>query len=601
MIDPNLQKVGINDLLELALTTPVKYYDYRLHNKILSPNPLLEIEITGEFRPGDKVWRVGAFAKNLSLPVELLFFNVTPYHFYTFKKGRTLFAVGKIQHRAEKILFLQPKTLPPNRVGKIYTKYKIDLDEELFESLKRKYLTYENLLAQGLPKEIAKSLLPIHYPDEQFLKGYFYYGDFFGKHLEALKFIEAYRYLKLLKAKKKEFKARCQIFNANPLPFYQALPFKPTPDQQAVINEIIEDLSSSIATRRVIVGDVGSGKSLIMFAIAFLTYPKRSILMAPTTILADQLFSEAKKLLPSFIKIALITSDAKEENLEKFHFLIGTHALLYRELPETCVIMVDEQHRFGTEQRDRLKKIVEDSKGAPHFFQFSATPIPRTQAMIQSALVDFSFIRNAPFKKEVETKIISKDDIKSLLEHISTQLEKGKQVLIVYPLIGESDRVGYKSLEEAKEFWISRFDKVFVTHGKDPNKEEVLRKFRKEGNILLTTTVIEVGISLPKLSTIVIVGAEYLGLGTLHQLRGRVARSGDKGYCFLYTHDPNNPRLRAFCRLKSGFEVAKLDLEFRRAGDILNGKDQSGRLFKWLNIANDAKIVERAKALLFLP
>ena len=171
-------------------------------------------------------------------------------------------------------------------------------------------------------------------------------------------------------------------------------------------------------------------------------------------------------------------------------------------------------------------------------------------------------------------------------------------MLIIYPLVEESENYGYKSLEEAARFWQEHFDGVYVTHGKDKQKDEVLREFRDKGKILLATTVVEVGISLPKLSTILIVGAENLGLATLHQLRGRVSRTGLKGYCFLYTNDKNNERLQKFAKLSSGFEVAELDLAYRRSGDILTGKEQSGKAFRFLNMAEDKEIVARAKALL---
>ncbi|HIE35196.1 MAG TPA: ATP-dependent DNA helicase RecG, partial [Campylobacterales bacterium] len=153
----------------------------------------------------------------------------------------------------------------------------------------------------------------------------------------------------------------------------------------------------------------------------------------------------------------------------------------------------------------------------------------------------------------------------------------------------------YKSLEEAKFFWKKHFKNIYITHGKDRNKEEVLIEFREKGDILLSTTVIEVGISLPRLSTIIIVGAENLGLATLHQLRGRVSRVGLKGYCFLYTKDKKNRRLNLFSKISSGFEIAELDLRFRKSGDLLTGKEQSGKSFKWIDLGLDEEIIKRVK------
>ena len=257
--------------------------------------------------------------------------------------------------------------------------------------------------------------------------------------------------------------------------------------------------------------------------------------------------------------------------------------------------MVDEQHRFGTNQRAMLEKLVSSNKKLPHYFQFSATPIPRTQALIMSSFVEVSLIKELPFKKDIDTKIISKEDFKYLIAHIQKEISLGNQIVIVYPLVEESENFSYQSIEEGKDFWLKYFDKVYITHGKDKNKEDILVKFREDGNILITTTVIEVGISLPRLTTIVIVGAERLGLATLHQLRGRVGRYGQKGYCFLYTHDKNNKRLKAFANTLDGFKIAELDLKFRKSGDLLDGTTQSGESFKYFDEVNDLEILEDVK------
>ena len=152
--------------------------------------------------------------------------------------------------------------------------------------------------------------------------------------------------------------------------------------------------------------------------------------------------------------------------------------------------------------------------------------------------------------------------------------------------------MNYRSIEEAKAFWQKNFDKVFITFGKDKDKDKVLEAFKNEGDILLATTVIEVGISLDRLSTIVIVGAERLGLATLHQLRGRVSRRGIDGFCFLYTNDENNERLKEFSGINNGFDIAHLDLKYRQSGDLLNGKRQSGKLFEFIDLANDDEIIK---------
>jgi ATP-dependent DNA helicase RecG len=283
-------------------------------------------------------------------------------------------------------------------------------------------------------------------------------------------------------------------------------------------------------------------------------------------------------------------------DLSGYDFIIGTHALLYRELPEAALVMVDEQHRFGTLQRNMLEKLVSEGSKKPHFLQFSATPIPRTLAMIESAHIDVSLITSTPFKKDINSKVIHKSDFSELLAHIKSEIAKENQVLIVYPLVEQSEVLEYQSIEEARGYWEKNFDDVYVTHGKDKEKEQVLLAFREQGKVLISTTVVEVGISLPKLTTVVIVGAERLGLSTLHQLRGRVSRTGLKGYCYLYTNQNSSERLDRFVETTSGFDIANLDLKFRKSGDLLKGTNQSGNQFKWFDFAEDAEVVKEVKS-----
>jgi ATP-dependent DNA helicase RecG len=300
------------------------------------------------------------------------------------------------------------------------------------------------------------------------------------------------------------------------------------------------------------------------------------------------------------VKVALVMQGKDKGDYVKADFIIGTHALLYKDdLPQASLVMVDEQHRFGTKQRASLEALVsaEDKNDThkPHFLQFSATPIPRTQAMMQSELLDVSLITTTPFDREVLTQTVSKADFPNLLTHIREEVAQEHQVLIIYPLVEESTEIPYQSLGESRGFWESKFKYVYVTHGKDKQKEEVLFEFREKGDILLATTVVEVGISLPRLTLIVIVGAERLGLATLHQLRGRVGRNGLKSWCYLYSNSTENFRLEQFSKTTNGFDIAKLDLKFRDSGDILDGTIQSGQKFKWLDMAEDEEIISYAK------
>jgi ATP-dependent DNA helicase RecG len=560
--------------IELTLIRPKEYEDNTLYPYILNKPQAFEAEII-EIQKLSKITRIKFYLKNINQIMWGIFFVFKKWHEIVFQKGKTLYIRGEIRNNQ----LIQPKPIYQiNKIIPIYSTSKI-------KNQIKKYVTYENL--KLLPQNIANTIFKMHFPTsiEDIEENKINY---------ALKWVEIFLHLYKLQHKKKSFPATPII--SDPTPFIDSLPFKLTNDQLKVINEIKEDLSKPIQARRVIIGDVGSGKTIVMLATAFMA--KKSTIMAPTSILANQIYEEANKYLKNFnFKILLVTQKSKftEEDIKNADLLIGTHALLYQNLPHLNAIMVDEQHRFGTNQRAKLERLTSNGKVLPHYFQFSATPIPRTQALIMSSFVNVSLIKELPFKKDIETKIIDKNDFKDLITHIQKEISLGNQIVIVYPLVEESKNFNYQSIEEGKDFWLKYFDGVYITHGKDKNKEDVLVEFREKGNILITTTVIEVGISLPRLTTIVIVGAERLGLATLHQLRGRVGRYGQKGYCFLYIHDKNNKRLIEFSKTLDGFKIAELDLKFRKAGDLLDGKKQSGEKFKYFDETKDLGILEDVK------
>ena len=405
--------------------------------------------------------------------------------------------------------------------------------------------------------------------------------------LRTLKFVEILNYLQKLSAKKTSFPA--QIYPLHDISDWLAsLPFEPTRDQLGAIKDIASDLQSPLARRRVVMGDVGSGKTLVILASAAMNYPRISYLMAPTSILAEQIYAEARRLLPPQIKVLLVKSGDREPNFAGAHLIIGTHALLYHELAPSNLIMVDEQHRFGSNQREKIARLTENGEFRAHFIQFSATPIPRTLSMIQSELVSFSFLKQLPFEKQIKTKILQNDGFAGFMQDLRRELAAGNQAIIVYPLVQQSESSVYQSLEEAAPFWKAQFPNVLITHGSDKDKEEVLRRFRDEGQLLITTTIVEVGISLPRLSVILIVGAERMGLASLHQLRGRVGRKGQAGRCYLYTKLKSPPqRLREFAATLDGFKVANIDLKNRQGGDLLGGSVQHGAMFAWYDYEED--------------
>lgn len=405
--------------------------------------------------------------------------------------------------------------------------------------------------------------------------------------LRTLKFVEILNYLQKLSAKKTSFPA--QIYPLHDISdWLTSLPFEPTRDQLSAIKNIASDLQSPLARRRVVMGDVGSGKTLVILAAAAMNYPRISYLMAPTSILAEQIYAEARRLLPPQIKALLVKSGDREPNFAGAHLIIGTHALLYHELAPSNLIMVDEQHRFGSNQREKIARLTENGEFRAHFIQFSATPIPRTLSMIQSELVSFSFLKQLPFEKQIKTIILQNDGFAGFMQDLRCELAAGNQAIIVYPLVQQSENSVYQSLEEAAPFWKAQFADMMITHGSDKDKEEILRRFRDEGRLLITTTIVEVGISLPRLSVILIVGAERMGLASLHQLRGRVGRKGQAGRCYLYTKLKSPPqRLREFAATLDGFKVANIDLKNRQGGDLLGGSVQHGAMFAWYDYEED--------------
>lgn len=576
-------RLGVGSIAALALIAPTSFEDRRLSTE-LSTNASCVIDATVEHTlRTPKTLKITFFAHNLDEVVEGIIFHPKPYMIHQFHSGERGFFNGKAALEQGRWQIIHPVKI--TAVGLLVPIYKTPLRADVMRRLVEKYITVELLMNDGIPEKIARELYAIHFPE--------FPKPLDSVQINALKFTELYEYMRRLRLKRRYHKTSYRA-TGDIRQWVKTLPFKLTEDQEKAIGEIQKDLTGGNAARRMIVGDVGCGKTMVILASVVLMRPYRSILMAPTTILAAQLYEEAQKFLPD-LQIALVTNVTKKGPLEKYDFIIGTHALLHRALPEAGLVMVDEQHRFGTAQRHSLSKLT-DNDTSPHYLQFSATPIPRTQAMIDSAHIDVSLIVQTPFTKNIATRIIGKSDFPKLLEHIRSEIAQDHQVLIVYPLVEQSENINYQSIDEARGYWEKNFENVYVTHGKDKEKEAVLMEFREKGNILLATTVVEVGISLPRLSTVVIVGAERLGLSTLHQLRGRVSRTGLQGYCYLYSNKSGkNERLEAFSSCTSGFEIAALDLKFRSSGDLLEGSIQSGKKFRWADIAEDEEIVREVK------
>ena len=631
------KRLRLKNLLDLALLLPKK-----LENLTLSQAPsesvcTQEVQILRTNSHSGKLMGV-VWCKSWEIEASFIFFHPSRWHFGAFKAGKECIFNAKMNLFNGMWQFSNPKII--TKAGFFVPKYQVaGIKDESIVRLIHEYVSKENLSASGLDEQRASLLVGLHAYDERSFglfnalkmalnkkdenalnssenlnfsqenapnlnqiqpnstKSLAKQGE---ELLKELKYIEIYNFLRRLRNKKQVSKSyEIELYDISK--WLESLPFKPTSDQMRAIEDIKGDLRSKNAKRRIIMGDVGCGKTLVLLAAALLVYPKQAVLMAPTSILANQLFDEAKRLLPNFMQISLLKGGKKdknvEQNLQNAHLIIGTHALIHLNSINAVLVMVDEQHRFGSNQRQKINDLAKNDDTRAHFIQFSATPIPRTLSMIQSELVSFSFIRQMPFRKDIQTFCVQDKDFSLIIERINAELAKRNQVAIIYPLVNESEKGVYLPLEKAKEYWQKRYGGVYTTHGKDKDKDKVLVEFREKGCILLATTVMEVGISLPRLSTIIIVGAEKLGLATLHQLRGRVGRVGLPSFCYLYTKLNTMPtRLLEFSQTLDGFAIAELDLKNRLSGDLLDGFAQHGNEFEFFDFASDEKILEQAKA-----
>jgi ATP-dependent DNA helicase recG len=584
-----LDKLGVKTLIDLALILPKNFEDLTLSEFPNEGDNTVLIECKFMLNKGSFL-SITAFCVTWNLDIRIIIFNARPWHYGAFKNGKKIYITGKSSFYNSTWQFTNPKII--TKIGEILPKYKLSLKDDKITSLIEKYLNKDGLLSEGLNEFEAEFLLKLHEKSKESIK-LVKNLELNNEALNTLKFIEIFNYMKKLSKKKFNFPAKkIEIYDISS--WIKTLPFTSTGDQINALNDIKNDLLSCVAKRRVVMGDVGSGKTLIMLGASLMVYPQTAILMAPTSILAEQIYNEALKLLPKFMKIMLVKSGDKELDFKDINLIIGTHALLFQPLPKANLIMVDEQHRFGSNQRQKINNLTKDGKFKAHFLQFSATPIPRTLSLIQSNIVEQSFLKQMPFKKDIKTIIVNKDGFFDMIKHIKDEISKGKQAIIVYPLVEESQSSNYQSLNEGNTYWYKNFKNVYLTHGGDKEKEEILKEFRDKGDLLLTTTVVEVGISLPRLSIIVVVAPERMGLATLHQLRGRVGRNGGSGWCYLFTKLKEPPsRLLEFAKTLDGFKVAGIDLKNRQSGDLLDGSIQHGATFKFYDYEED--IADAAK------
>lgn len=399
--------------------------------------------------------------------------------------------------------------------------------------------------------------------------------------------------------------------------YHNHLPFALTEAQKRVLREIRKDVCSGRQMNRLLQGDVGSGKTLValMAMLIALDNGFQACIMAPTEILAEQHLATIREFLEGMdISVELLTGIVKGKKRQdvldrlldgSLQILVGTHAVIEDtvQFARLGMVIVDEQHRFGVAQRAKLWT---KSANPPHVLVMTATPIPRTLAMTLYGDLDVSVIDELPpGRKPVMTQHVFDSQLSALYQSIRRQLQQGRQAYIVFPLIEESEKMDLKNLEEGYETLRQAFPEFAFSkvHGrmKAKEKEEEMQRFlRRESQIMVATTVIEVGVNVPNASVMVILDAQRFGLSQLHQLRGRVGRGADQSYCILVTSrklsDDTRKRIDIMCDTNDGFRIAEADLKLRGPGD-LEGTQQSGVAFdlKIADIARDGQLVQLAR------
>ena len=393
--------------------------------------------------------------------------------------------------------------------------------------------------------------------------------------------------------------------------FIKELPFELTNDQKKALDEIIHDLNSKHRMNRLLQGDVGSGKTIVAILAMYYNYlcGYQSALMAPTEILAVQHYNNIRELLKDTpINVELLTGSVLKKEKDviyndlkegKINIIIGTHALIQEDVTynNLGLVVTDEQHRFGVNQRSNLK-----NKGIkPDVLYMSATPIPRTYALTIYGDMDVSIIKEMPKGRlPVKTKVYSNKDMNSVYKLMKEELENGRQVYVIAPLIEEneeSDLTNVYTLRDKMNLIFGNKYRIDIVHGKMKGKEKdlIMGEFKANTvNILISTTVVEVGVDVPNATMMVIFDANRFGLSTLHQLRGRVGRSNIQSKCLLIS-DSDTKRLEIMEQTNDGFEISEEDFKLRGSGDLFGTKQSGDMTFKMANLRSDYKILVQAK------
>ena len=627
-----LEKLEIFKVEDMLYHFPFRYQDYSQFKTIKDLQDGDTITVTATLasikniytRNGKRITKANVIDHTGELGI--VWFN-QHYIKNTLEVGKTYNISGKVGFFDGKLCFLSPdmeivsnafskkstENVHTGRLVPIYPETS-GISSKWLRAKIKSILDLGTDLEEFLPEEILKernfykvedAINKIHFPDseEQAEKCRERFG-FEELFIELLN-VEKRKNDWSQKLKSKAFKPFTKEVNK----FINSLPFRLTTSQNNTLKEITKDLSKQVPMNRLLQGDVGTGKTVLAIISSYLTYLNgmRVLYMAPTEILAKQHKETFEKLLKgTYINVELeIGSKKQTVKEENWDILIGTHALLFTEksYKNIGLVIIDEQHRFGVEQRGKLLELSKE-KTFPHLLTMTATPIPRTLALTLYGDLSISILKDFPFEqRKVITKIIPERNREEAYKWIN---KKNEPTFIVCPLIDASESLSLENVKAAQEEYeilkngVFKNKSVGLLHGrmKSKEKDEVIKKFR-EGkiNVLVSTPVIEVGIDVPDATIMVIESAERYGLASLHQLRGRVGRSQKEGYClaFMSNNSRNSyKRLKYLEELNSGVDLAEIDLKMRGQGDIF-GSMQHG--FKKLKIANvnDLKMLEDAK------
>ncbi len=615
-----LAKIGLNSLNDALLFFPRTFEDktvfvttntFENGEKACIPLTISSVSRPAMIRKGLTLSTVHAFDDDNF--VEITFFNQN-YVSNALEVGKTYTFFGVIKTDGRKIVMNSPKyEVFKSKKGRLLPVYKLtsglhqaDVRKITFNALKS--YNYDDTLPENLQKKyklvpINTAIFNMHYPSNH---------EQLKQAQRRIEFEKLFMYLlkiKTISASRKQIPSY-KVTKVNYNKILEKIPFSLTDAQKKCLDECIFDLQSGFQLNRLLQGDVGSGKTIVAIILSYIlaSEGKQIAFIVPTEILANQHFHDIDPLFTELgLKSALLTGStrakAKREIKEgiktgEINIVIGTHAVFTDdvEFSDLSLVIVDEQHRFGVNQRASLLAKGEN----PHTLVMSATPIPRTMSLILYGDLDISVIDEMPKDRQpIDTFLCDETKRKRVFSFISKQILNSNQVYIVCPLVEESDFEGIAHVKDVTQYY-DAIKKVFpdvsigLIHGKikPKEKDEIMEKFvSNEIQILVSTTVIEVGVNVPNATLMIIENAERFGLSTLHQLRGRVGRGKDKSYCILMS-DTKSKRLEALTKMRNGFDIAREDLSLRGAGDYIGVRQSGDSTLSMLNL--DVKMLECA-------